>query len=279
MLKIVYGHQVVDSIDTNLVGPYSQNQISAQKLERIMLNNKPFNLEKASQQINDPDNVYLLLTFDDGYRDNLINLLPLLEKYSYQAIIFITTSFIEGSLPYEIKLADIINHLNLIELPQSKEVKLEDTEQKANAYSEIRHKLKRVSSKNRQRYIRRLENLNNINLEINRNLMLNWKEVKGLDDHELITIGAHGHNHEFYRSIYPWRGYKDAKKSKEILENKLGHKIELFAYPYGAHNSVIELIMKWIGFKQCFTTKKGLISKNNKFYSTSIPRVSTNSFS
>ena len=39
----------------------------------------------------------VLITFDDGYLDNLENALPVLKKYKVNAIIFITTNFIDNN--------------------------------------------------------------------------------------------------------------------------------------------------------------------------------------
>lgn len=41
------------------------------------------------------------ITFDDGYRDNLTNALPLLEKYNVPATIFITTSLLGKSASFD----------------------------------------------------------------------------------------------------------------------------------------------------------------------------------
>ena len=38
-----------------------------------------------------------MITFDDGYLDNLINALPVLKKYEVNAIIFVTTNFIDDN--------------------------------------------------------------------------------------------------------------------------------------------------------------------------------------
>jgi len=41
----------------------------------------------------------VLLTFDDGYRDNYYNALPLLQKWGMRATLFIVTDFIDQQLP------------------------------------------------------------------------------------------------------------------------------------------------------------------------------------
>ncbi|MBA3433867.1 MAG: polysaccharide deacetylase family protein [Actinobacteria bacterium] len=41
----------------------------------------------------------VLLTFDDGYRDNLENALPILRKYGYPAVLFVPIGFLDDARP------------------------------------------------------------------------------------------------------------------------------------------------------------------------------------
>ena len=41
----------------------------------------------------------VLLTFDDGYRDNLENALPILRRFGYPAVLFVPIGFLDGERP------------------------------------------------------------------------------------------------------------------------------------------------------------------------------------
>ena len=67
-------------------------------------------------------------------------------------------------------------------------------------------------------------------------LFLNWDDVIKLDKHPLITIGAHTHSHPILKMESYNSAYKEIEKSKLLLEEKLGHCIEHFSYPFGSKN-------------------------------------------
>ncbi|GAA5100096.1 hypothetical protein GCM10023210_38220 [Chryseobacterium ginsengisoli] len=68
---------------------------------------------KFFSEIDTPSKKSIILTFDDGYKNNFDYLPPLLEKYSLKATIFIPTKFIqEGYKDYELMTFEDIRNLN-----------------------------------------------------------------------------------------------------------------------------------------------------------------------
>ncbi len=59
-----------------------------------------------------------------------------------------------------------------------------------------------------------------------------WEDLKNWEDEGLITVGSHGMDHPDYAEISKSDASDDAGVSKRILEEKLGHSINLFAYPF-----------------------------------------------
>lgn len=41
----------------------------------------------------------VLITFDDGYRDNLVNAAPILQRYGYSAVVFVPIGFLDSARP------------------------------------------------------------------------------------------------------------------------------------------------------------------------------------
>lgn len=66
------------------------------------------------EQIDDAKNIEnpVIITFDDGYEDNYINVYPVLKKYGYKATIFICTDFIDK--PSILKKSQMKEMLDLI---------------------------------------------------------------------------------------------------------------------------------------------------------------------
>ncbi|SIP99077.1 Polysaccharide deacetylase [Chryseobacterium sp. RU37D] len=106
-LIILMYHQVEEKTNDNLT-------VSLKNLElqlKYLIQNKY--KTKFFSEINPKEKNTIILTFDDGYKNNFKYLPPLLEKYNLKATIFIPTKFIqEGYKNYEMMSFEDIRNLN-----------------------------------------------------------------------------------------------------------------------------------------------------------------------
>ena len=104
-------------------------------------------------------------------------------------------------------------------------------------------------------------------------ICLNSDEVKFLDNHPLITIGSHGHNHLNLKILSEEEMKSDVLNSLEILEKLLNHKIKHFCYPFGGKKEASDRefkIIKNLNFDSAVTARTYPIKKYNIF---SLPRI------
>ena len=216
----------------------------------------------------------LCLTFDDGYKDNINYALPVLEKFNLPAVIYICTNFIEGeAVMWWFELWECIIEKNSIQYGK-KYLKCRTKSEKIKAFTILKNEIMLMSKLNQ----------NNLLTEISdtkkrknySHLCMNWKDIKFLDKHELITIGSHSHSHSFLSNENMDNIKNDISKSKDILEKKLGHTIIHFAYPYGTKNSygIREMnLIKNSKFKSAVSTECKKININNLY---NLPRLGFN---
>lgn len=67
--------------------------------------------------------------------------------------------------------------------------------------------------------------------------LLSASELRRLSDHPLITLGAHGVTHANLPSLTPDEKHYELTASKTWLENCLQHEITTFAFPHGFYTS------------------------------------------
>ena len=80
-------------------------------------------------------------------------------------------------------------------------------------------------------------------------LGISAEELKTLDADPLCTIGAHTVSHPKLDLLSYEQQYKEIADSKQELERLLGHPVNHFSFPYGAHNENTLRICRSIGFK------------------------------
>ena len=120
MITVYYGHRVTHNGSTATFGPDVGNVLAASAFESFV---DSLGVENALS-IDDLDGSArhagsrFLLTFDDGYADNVTELLPILERMNLPAMIFITTGFLDDRmLPYGSRLALFLERYSEIGMP------------------------------------------------------------------------------------------------------------------------------------------------------------------
>ena len=89
---------------------------------------------------------------------------------------------------------------------------------------------------------------------------LTWQQVYEMEKSGLVSFGSHGLTHTNIRRMEPSLALKELKESKAILEEKLGHKITSFCYPFGAGGTdkrVRKLVFE-AGYLFDFSTRRSL---------------------
>ncbi|MEL7357651.1 MAG: polysaccharide deacetylase family protein [Cyanobacteria bacterium J06560_6] len=267
------------SKETHIVGP--ENHVSSAFFESVIqafLANRfqPLSLKEAI--INYTKAPSFVITLDDGFRDNLYVVLPILERYQLPATIYVTSGFVDNSvIPFEYRLASIINNSQTIlldEINDGAELSISEKEEKKEIYHLVKKKLKYSTNSVRTKLLDRLSHLEKENLSVE---YLSVEELKKLASSPLITIGSHTHFHHALPAMsYPCI-FEDIQLSKRLLESWTNNPIVDFSFPYGASNKKIGKMLRGMGFCTAVTTKSGFLEPPAPFYRMDIPRVEINS--
>lgn len=94
---------------------------------------------------------------------------------------------------------------------------------------------------------------------------MNWEQVRELADSG-VTIGHHGVSHGHMAKAGMERNRREIDDAFKRLEQKLGKRPELFAYPYGESSLALENLVREAGFSAAFGQHSGAFSHIGNFY-------------
>ncbi|MCS3826459.1 peptidoglycan/xylan/chitin deacetylase (PgdA/CDA1 family) [Salinibacter ruber] len=273
MIEVALGHSVSDGDASSRIGPLAEYSISTNQLKEFLesrKNNLVYHsgMSSLSKEI--------VLTFDDGYYDNMERALPLIEHFKVQTFIFVTTGFVEGDIyPYELELASVIEDHGGIHTPfHSRPVVVRSDKDENRLYQRLRLPLKTATYKDRERFMNKLAAINGYERKSYQNKsFLSWKGVAELDQHPFITIGAHTDSHPVLTHQWPWIAYREMKHSKSKIEEVIDRPVRHFSYPYGRNNALVRTLARWAGFRWAFTTERRRVDSIEECGAFSIPRI------
>ena len=181
-----------------------------------------------------------LVTFDDGYRDNFTEALPVLQEEGVSATFFITTSLIEsGSISWWDEIAWHVRKLGKqqVKLPGWKEAVVLGGSEIRQDVRKILNQVK-ISGVSVEEQVEAFRQLSGDAIESTdeNQIFMNWQELNEMIKAGM-TIGAHSHSHEIFANLSEESLKYELLTSKRILEEKLGIEVRTLSYPVGHTSS------------------------------------------
>jgi peptidoglycan/xylan/chitin deacetylase (PgdA/CDA1 family) len=229
----------------------------------------------------------VVVTFDDGYRDNLLAALPVLEAFDVPATVFCTAGVVGseqafwwdqlaglllGPQPLPPTLAlDVGGHLRHIELQaaarydaadRAADRRRRDDEAPASArlvfYREVWGWLRPQAEADRTVTLGQIARWSGTaGADVPR--PLSRDQTQALAASPLIEIGAHSVTHAALSTLTPSAQRMEIGHSKAQLEALVGRPVASFAYPFGDQGSDTAALIREAGFRASCTTEAAAV--------------------
>jgi peptidoglycan/xylan/chitin deacetylase (PgdA/CDA1 family) len=187
-----------------------------------------------------PGATCVLITFDDGYRDNYTLAYPVLKELNVPAIFFVPTSIINTR---QLGWWDIIAYF-IKNTPKGR-IKYGDNEfplhnDKKEAIRFFQEKLRNARKEKSEEILGELQSLCKISLpDPNQQEaeLMSWDNIRAISN-DGFRIGSHTHTHRILASLDCDSQAEEMRISKAILEQEIGAKVRSIAYPVGNYQDI-----------------------------------------
>ncbi len=219
-------------------------------------------LQNFLEGMQKPPKNAVLITFDDGYRDNLVNAVPELEARGLPATLFVTTGMVDGrNWPWWDWVAEAFRHARVEEcylpLLGKRSWGTRDAREKVTREFIIANKaVKAEIFRHNMSVLAEISGFS-LNQRVPEGLMMSWDELRGLPKRG-ITVGAHTVTHPILTQTSPVCAEDEIRACKSILEREIGDKVTAFAYPNGSFSACHEEFAQRSGYQVSFAAEGGL---------------------
>ena len=243
----------------------------------------------------------VVLTFDDGYLDNLENGRPLLERYGIPATVFVASGYLAsegefwwdamervlltpGTLP-EMLEVEVDGERKSWELNGDANWTEEDADRQRDwkpyapphtarqrVYQELRELVLRTSPAERERVIAELLQWAGISPTARpERAILDEEGLRRLAADDLIDIGGHSISHPELANLTVAEQDHELRTSKDRLEHVLGRKVTALAYPHGSCSADTKRLAEENGYAFACGTQRRPVQRDADRYE--LPRI------
>lgn len=252
---ILYGHRVRD--DDEAFFPSLRPHWLREQLAYLTRHHEVIGLDTLVACIVErrpPPPRSVVLTFDDGFRDNVEEALPILDAFGVKATIFVVTGALtEGWLPWSQRLGYLFEHAVASSLRHplfgDEEVPLADEPSRRRAYAHARRGLAATARGVRDATIQELADA--VGAALPRDRMMTWEHAR-----EALAnghgIGAHTYSHALLARVAPEEARWEMERSRVDVEEHLGIANPAFCFPAGSTSPSLRELVRTLGFRSCF---------------------------
>lgn len=240
-------------------------------------------LERLSGRGTFPDGS-CLITFDDGWRDNYLNAVPILEENGVPATVFLTTGYVgttrrfwqerlahllvdaqrQAGTAAGRRFADVLERGSIPGL-----ARLRGPARKR-AVDQIVAGRKRFSEEQNESLIAELADALGATGEQRPPAFITWDEARAMHGRG-VSFGSHGESHRLLTTLAPEEAQREISRSKSALEAHLGVTPRVFSYPNGDLNAALAAQVHAGGYEAAFGTREGFAGPASDPFA--LPRV------
>lgn len=229
---------------------------------------------------------FVVLTFDDAYKDNLHYALPILLRHEAPFTLYVPTALVDGvgELWWQ-AIEDIIARQEAIALTSNGQTDYVDTSttaRKNEAFNTLYWQMRRTPEDERVELVRSFATAYGYDLDKQcRELIMDWQELRLFAGEPLCTIGAHTVHHYELAKLPLEQARHEIVQSADILTAQFGQRPEHFSYPLGGPLSAGQRefdLARELGFRSAVTTRPGGLYARHAKTPHALPRISLNGY-
>jgi peptidoglycan/xylan/chitin deacetylase (PgdA/CDA1 family) len=224
---------------------------------------------------------FAVLTFDDGYRDNVEYAWRVLKQHHAAWTLYVTVDFADGGgRLWWLELEEAIARLDRIILRDGKMTVLaaHTSDEKQAAFSTIYAYIRAGPEQRLRMIVADLARQADVGQLVRRSC-LGWDDLRGLAGEPDVTIGAHTVSHPILAKHDVSAAAREISGGKTLLEHRLGQPIRHFAYPFGDRSAASARefrLARESGFATAVTARPGHLFPDHAERLHALPRVSIN---
>lgn len=200
----------------------------------------------------------LLITFDDAYRNVATIAWPVLRAHNVPATLFVPTGFPDrpDRVPWWDQLEYALKHTARREPLDSAagRLRLATPGQRADSLRRLKRRLWRLPLNEVPLVTAAV--CEALGVQPPANAILGWDELRRLAA-EGLALGAHTRNHPNLARLTPAEARAEIAGSLADLAREIGPTLPIFAYPGGRYNAETVEVLRDLGVKLAFTSRRG----------------------